>query len=552
MRTGKLLLAGNWLSALALFFSGCAPTAATIPTAQTTTAAKPALSGVPSPTPKAAAGEPGYGGILPIRAYLEPPGFDLHQQQLVATRAVAIPAYDTLLWHNPLKNDEIGPVLAERYEISKDGLEYTFHLNKGVRFHDSSPLTVEDVRYSFERLRNPPRGVLSPRKALLASTDKIETPDANTVKFITKYPDASFIVGLALSNHVIYPRKVVEEKGDMKKAVMGTGPFKFVKYESGVVVEYTKNKDYFRKDRPYLDGLTFYIITDPATGFAAFRTGRVLLTSHASGGLNPVQAEITERELKGKARPLQYVGMSNTYVLINVSRKPLDDVRVRRALHLAVDRPKYIKAAFGGEGIMATFFLPEPKGKWELPNSEILKMPGYRPDKAVDIEEANKLLGEAGYDKGLSLTMSARTIHSRAAEVLREQYKAAGIDLKLEILETAGWQDRKTRQAYELLFDSWGVDADDPTLWLQNILADASLRDGQLDEWAQEQARILDFEKRKELVRKIQMRLFEVLPIVPSLKGGIWTMGIWDNVRNFPAPIGSTNSFKHVETWLAK
>ncbi|MBI2910141.1 MAG: ABC transporter substrate-binding protein [Chloroflexi bacterium] len=544
MRTKRWLLIAGLLAVVSLLVASCAPSA--VPAAQDS------LVGAPTPTVKATEEKPRYGGILPIRAYLEPPGFDLHQQQLAATRAVAIPAYDALLGYNPLNQSEIINVLAERYEMSKDGLEYMFYLNKGVKFHDGTLLTAEDVRYNLDRLRNPPRGVQSPRKALLASVDRIETPDANTVKIVTKYPDASLLGGLALSHHVIYPKKVVEEKGDMKKTVLGTGPFRFTNYYPGASIEYAKNKDYFVKGRPYLDGLMFYIITDPATGFAAFRTGRVLLTSLAAGGLNPVTAEITERELKGKARPLRYVGMSNTYVLINVSHKPLSDVRVRRALHLAIDRPNFIKVAFGGEGILATFFLPEPHGKWDLPNAEILKMPGYRPNKAADIEEAKKLLAEAGYDRGLTLTMPSRSIHAQASEVLRDQYGAVGIDLKLEILETAVWQDRKTRQAYELLFDSWGVDADDPTAWLENILGNATLRDEQLEEWAKAQSRILDFEERKRLVGNIHSRLFELLPVVPSLKGGMWTMGIWEIVRNYPAPVGAWNSYKHVETWLAK
>lgn len=566
MRTNKWFLMASLLAILALLIASCAPAAAPSPTkappkapAASPTAVpaakEPPKPAAPAPTPKPAAEEPRYGGTLPIALYVEPPSLDLHQHQILAARMAAIPAYDTLMEYNPLKQDEIIPDLAERYELSKDGLVYTFYLQKGVMFHDGSPLTSEDVKYNLDRLRDPPRGVLSPRKALLASMDKIETPDANTVKIITKYPDASFMGGLALSHHVIYPKKVVEEKGDMKKTVMGTGPFKFVKYESGVVVEYTKNKEYFRKGRPYLDGLVFYIITDPATGFAAFRTGRVLLTSQGAGGLDPTKAEITERELKGKARPLPYVTMSNTFIFINVSRKPLDDVRVRRALHLAADRPAIIKVAWSGAGTMSVFFVPPPSGKWEFSNEEMLKLPGYRPDKTADIGEAKKLLAEAGHARGLSLSIVSRTLapHARAVEILREQYKAVGIDLKLEVLETAVWTERKAKENYDLLLDPWGVHADDPSAWLENILSpDISFKDEQLNQWREEQAKVLDFEERKKLVRKIALRLIETLPVVPSLRGGLDKMGIWDALKNYPEPIGIWNSHKYTEVWLAK
>lgn len=546
---------------------GCAPTAAPPGVAAPTPAAKPppatpspaakpdATPAAPAATPKTAADQPRYGGILPVSLYVEPPNLDLHQAQLLASRMAAAPAYDTLLESDPLKQDTIIPDLAEKYEVSPDGLVYTFSLNKGVKFHDGASLTSEDVKYNLDRLRNPPRGVLSPRAGLLASIDRIETPDPNTVKIFTKYVDAGFLAGIALSHHAIYPKKVVEEKGDMKKTVMGTGPFKFVRYETGVIVEYTKNKEYFRRDRPYLDGLLFYIMTDSATRFAAFRTGRVLMTSQGSGGLNPVQAEVTEKELKGKARPLRYVSISNTFTSINVTRKPLDDVRVRRALHLLADRPAIIKVAWATEGMLTVFFVPEPYGKWEFANDEMLKLPGYRPDKTPDIEEAKKLLAESGQAGGLSLTLTVRTIpqHSRTGEMLREQYKAAGIDLKLDVLETTAWTERKTKENYDLLLDPYGVDSDDPSPWLENILAPGiSFKDDQLDAWKKEQARILDFSKRKELVRKIEMRLLETLPVIPSIRGGTYMMGLWDNIKNYPEPIGLWNSHKHTETWLAK
>ncbi|MBI2910278.1 MAG: ABC transporter substrate-binding protein [Chloroflexi bacterium] len=550
---GLLLFAG----------AGCAPAAAPAQAparaatqAPPTAAPKQSLTPNPQPpssSPKPAADQPRYGGILPVALYAEPPSLDLHQHQIIASRMAAIPAYDTLLETNPLKQDEIIPDLAERYDVTKDGLEYTFRLQKGAKFHDGSPLTAEDVKYTLERLRNPPRGVLSPRRTLLASIDRIDTPDASTVRIVTKYPDASFISALSLSHHVVYPRKVVEEKGDMKKTVMGTGPFKFVRYDTGVIVQYVKNADYFRKGRPYLDGLTLYIITDPTTGFAAFRTGRVLLTSQGSGGLNAVRAEITERELKGKARPLKYVTQMNTFVLINVSRKPLDDVRVRRALHLAADRQAIMKTVWPGDWLMSLFFVPEPYGKWGFSNEEISRLPGYRPDKTADVEEAKKLLADAGHGKGLSLSILSRTIgtHVRTVEMLREQYKAIGVDLKLEMLDTAVWTDRKAKENYELLIDPWSVHADDPSVWLENILSpDISFKDNQLDQWRKEQARILDFAERKKLVRQIELRLLELLPVVPSLRGGYDTMGVWENVKNYPAPIGTWSSHKYTEVWL--
>lgn len=564
MKLGRIIINVIYVAVVFLLVLSCSPTATPPAPPATSTAApqkvetpqaKPTVAATtPAATPKPGVVQPRSGGILPIGAYADPPNLDLHQSQIVATRQAAIPAYDTLLEYNPLKPDEIIPDLAERYEVSKDGLEYTFYLNKGVKFHDGSVMTSEDVKFNLDRLRNPPKGILSPRRALLSSIDRIDTPDANTVKILTKYADASLIGGLALSHHVIYPKKVVEEKGDMKKTVIGTGPFKFVSYDQSVSITYEKNKDYFRKGRPYLDGLVFYIVKDPSTWFAALRTGRILLTSEGSGGITPAQGEILDKELKGKAHSMQAIGLSNALVQVNVSRKPLDDVRVRRALHLLADRPAIIKLAWGGDGIVSAFFVPEPSGKWEFPNSELLSIPGYRADKTADIQEAKKLLAEAGASN-LSVSIVTRTLltNTRVAEVLKEQYKAAGVELKLDAVDTAIWTERKAKEDYELLLDNWGVDADDPTAWLENVIQDGiSFKDEQLTQWKKDQARILDPEQRKALVRKIEQRLFETLPAIPSLRGGQFTMGIWDAVKNYPVPIGSWNSHKYTEVWLAK
>lgn len=478
----------------------------------------------------------------------------MHQQQLLATRIVAATVYDGLMEYNPLKQDEIIPDLAERFDLSPDGLAYTFRLNKGIKFHNGSQMTSEDVRFSLERIINPPRGVRSPRRELLLSVDRIETPDPDTVRIVTKYPDASFMGGIALSHHVIYPKKVVEQKGDMKQTMDGTGPFKLERYTAGSVLEMVKHRDYFRKGRPYLDGLKFYIITDAATRFAAFRTGRVLLTSPGSGGLNPTQVGITNRELKGKAHAVEYTQLSNALVQMNVSRKPIGDVRVRKALNLLADRPALIKAYGEGSGVLSLYFAPEPWGSFEFPNAEMLQTPGYRPDKSSDVAEAKQFLAEAGFEKGLSLTMTIRTLEVdvRMSTAYKEMVKAAGIDLKLEVLDAGTFTSRKAKEDYEILQEAWGVHADDPTAWLANVLPPViSFKDGTLDNWVKQQSRLLDVAERKKLVRQIELRLLELMPTMPSWRSGKNASGVWDNVKNFGTPIGIWNCNKYTEVWLA-
>lgn len=543
MRTQRWCTVVGLLAVLGLALASCAPAAAP---------AGKAPSGAVTPTAKEE--KPKYGGILTIRQYLEPPGFDLHQQQLLASRMAAGPAYDGLLEYNPLKQNEIIPDLAQRYEVSKDGKEYTFYLNKDVKFHDGSTLTSEDAKFTLERLLNPPKGVLSPKKDLLASIDRIETPDANTVKIFTKYADASFLGGIALSHHVIYSKKVVTEKGDMKRTVMGTGPFKFVNYDPGVSIEYEKNKNYFRKERPYLDGLKFFVILDDTAGFAAFRTGKVLMTSQGSGGLNVTNAKLTEQQLAGKARALLHIPVNSAFIHVNASKEPWKDVRIRKALHLVANRQAIVKSAWEGMGMVSAYFLPEPYGKWEISNAELLKMPGFRPEKDADIAEAKKLLADAGFGSGLSTEFVVRQIDTwqRTAEVLRDQMKGVGVDLKLRVEETGVWSDRKAREDYGIMLEAYGVHDDDPTAWLAMYLRPGiAFKDKQVDDWMQEQVRAMDPAERKKVVRKIEDRLLELLPVIPGLRIGQDYMGIWDKVRNYPEPFGLWNSHKLTEVWLA-
>ncbi|MEK7682325.1 MAG: ABC transporter substrate-binding protein, partial [Chloroflexota bacterium] len=385
------------LMALALLLTSCAPAAqpsptpSAVPPAPPPAPAAPAATStpiptpavrvpvVPTPTPATQANQPKPGGVLDVRLYLEPPGFDLQQQQLLATRMAAVPAYDGLLEYNPLQQDQIIPDLAERWETSTDGTTVTFFLRKDVKFHDGTPLTADDVVFSLERLVRPPRGVVSPNKELLGAIDKIEAVDKNTVRIRLKFVDAVFFDGLALSHHAVYSKAAVQAKGDMKNTVMGTGPFRFVRYEPGVVLEFERNKDYFRAGRPFLDGLRFFVIKAPSTGFAAFRTGKVKLTSQGSGGLSVSEAETTKKQLAGKAQAVVYHSFSTNVTHFNVSRKPWDDVRVRRAFHLAADRQELVELA--GEGLPAVGGFMRPGGPWSIPDQELLKMPAYRPDK---------------------------------------------------------------------------------------------------------------------------------------------------------------------------
>ena len=211
----------------------------------------------PEPNPKS-------GGVLRIGITMRPPHFDIHQSGTINTLAAMTVMFDNLIRRDPRDGGKtIIPDLAHSWEIAKDGKTYTFHLRKGVEFHDGAELTSEDVKATFDRIRKPPKGVSIPRSVLFRAVNEITAPDKYTVQFKLAEPrPVDFIMAAIASGwNVIVRKKTLEDNNyDLRKVRVypGTGPFlpgKFVETESW---EMTKNNNYWNKGLPYLDGVTFY------------------------------------------------------------------------------------------------------------------------------------------------------------------------------------------------------------------------------------------------------------------------------------------------------
>jgi peptide/nickel transport system substrate-binding protein len=288
-----------------------------------------------SPTVAHAADQPRSGGTLTMWTQGDPPNFDLHQNSTFMVNWAMAPCYNQLVQFDPLDPTKVIPDIAERWEMAPDGKSYTFSLHKGVKFHDGKVLTSADVKVSLDRVREPPSGVVSPRAEAFAAVEEIQTPDEATVIIRLSRPNPSLLDNLAQGWMAIYPKHVLEKEGDMKKAVVGTGPFKLKRYTRGVSIELEKNPDYFVKGRPYLDGITLYIIPDFGTAYAAFRTKRLLYMSfQLESTAHQAQAELAKQIVIQKVPGLSMRPVLN----FNTTRKPWDDVRVREAVSLVLDR----------------------------------------------------------------------------------------------------------------------------------------------------------------------------------------------------------------------
>jgi peptide/nickel transport system substrate-binding protein len=506
------------------------------------------------PAPAHAADQPRSGGTLMMWTQGDPPNFDLHQNSTFLVNWAMAPCYNQLVQFEPLNPLQVIPDLAERWEMTPDGKSYRFFLHKGVKFHDGKPLTSADVKATLDWVRQPPQGVVSPRAGAFATVEEIQTPDEFTVVFRLSHANPSLLDNLAQGWMAIYPKHVLEKEGDMKRTVVGTGPFKLKRYTRGVSIELEKNPEYFVKGRPYLDGITLYIIPDFGSAYAAFRTRRLLMMGFSQESTaHQAEAELSKRVVIQKVPGFSMRPVFN----MDTTRAPWSDIRVREAVSLAIDRQAAIKMITDGEGQVGGFM--PPGGQWALSIEELQKIPGYGPDKEGDRERAKRLLAEAGHPNGFKTTMLTRmgTQYERISVFLKDELSKIGIEASLDVKETAA--------AYEVLntrtFDTapWGtaVALDDPdAVFSEHYTCDAVRNYSQLclpeiDELFTKQSQTLDVEERKRLVQEMERKALMAFGRLVSH----WRMtmlGHWPEVRDYRIHASLYNNQRFQDVWLAR
>ncbi|MBI2907123.1 MAG: ABC transporter substrate-binding protein [Chloroflexi bacterium] len=557
------------LMLLAVILASCAPAAAPAPTpkpaapaakpAEKVPTAKPAATpeakpAAPAATPKPAADQPRSGGILHISMYALVQHYDIHQNTSVAGMHPMQHAYNNVVAYDPLDPEKIVGDLAQSWDMSQDGTVFTFRLHPGVKWQDGKSFTSADARFTLERIQNPPRGTVVPRiRELVQVVKSVETPDAQTLKLTLKNPSASFLGSYATSWFAVFPKHVIEEKGDMKRTIMGTGPFRFKSDVPGSSFELTKNADYFKKGRPYLDGIRYYVLVDASTRFAAFRTKRVQLAA-APYGLMPEQLE-TVKSTMPQVTTAQYQGATWFGLYVMTTKQPWSDLRVRKAMSLAIDRQLGVKTVESTAGAVAG---PIPPGSWSLPEDELLKMPGFRQPKDADRAEARKLLAEAG-QANLKFSMLFRTgaRYAAAAEFLKDQLGTIGVEMSLKPIEYTQLLDLVNRHDFDaaMMMGTWTIyDPDD--LLLQFYRSDAVrnygvYKDAEIDKLVDEQSRMLDQAKRKEMVLQTQRIILDRVPFVLSHWAN-YIAGWWPEVKNFKKPLSQFSYFRLEDVWLAQ
>jgi peptide/nickel transport system substrate-binding protein len=465
---------------------------------------------------------PKSGGVLKLvhREDL-PQGFHIHESATNSVTWPSMPCYSNLVIFDQLKKvertDTIVPELAEKWAWQDGGRTLVFSLRKDVKWHDGQPFTAKDVKFTFDTVRGAPDAPaklrINPRKEWYANVEAIETPDPHTAVFRLRRPQPSLLTMLASGYSPVLPAHV--PIAEHRTRCVGTGPFKFKEWKRGEYVELAKNPDYFVKGRPYLDGVRYPIVVERGTRVAALQTAQV---DTAFPGDTTVA--IME-QLKAAAPAIVFVETSSNVsenLLMNTKKPPFDDVKVRRALSLAIDRHAYAKAVHRGSALVGAAMLPAPWGAWGLTRDEVSALPGYG-KAAADKERAKKLLAEAGFGPGKPLKVEMVTraiaIYLDFAAFVVNELKAVGIDVTLKQIETAQWHPLVTRREYQIGANLTGLGVDDPDANFYENYACGSPRNygdycnEQVMKMIETQSQELDQKKRFALVAQIQKKLEE-------------------------------------------
>ena len=404
----------------------------------------------------AAEGPPKRGGTL---TYLipadSPPSFDGHREGTFAMVHATAPFYSTLIRINPVNpsstTDFVCDLCTGMPEPGDSGKTYVFELRNGVKFHDGTPLTAADVKASWDHIISPPEGVLSVRQSFFMMVDSVEAPDPKTVVFRLKFATTVFLPALADPRNFIYKKTTLEKDPRWyEKNIEGSGPFKFASYETGQSINGVRNPDYYHPGLPYLDGFKGIFAEKQATRIDALRSDRAAIEFR---GLPPAARDELKANLGDSIAVQESDWDCGSFVEANHKRKPFDDVRVRRALTLAIDRWHGIPALSKVADVHTVGGIVLPGGPLAATKDELQQIAGFWPNIEQSRAEAKKLLKEAGAE-GLSFELLNRNVDQPYKYVgtwLVDEWQKIGVKVTQRMAPTGPWLEAMRRGDFEVV-----------------------------------------------------------------------------------------------------
>lgn len=503
---------------------------------------------------------------LVVCSEASPEGFDIVQYTAATTAdASAETLFERLVQFAP-GSTQVIPALAERWEISNDGLQYTFQLRRGVQFHatpwfkPSRALNADDVLWSFQRQQDKQHAwhELAPRgfpyfeaMGFANLIERIDKLDAYSVRFTLKHPEAPFLADLAMGFTSIYSAEYAAQllaagtPDKLNSQPVGTGPFVFERYSKDAQVRFRAHPDYWA-GRPQLDKLLLAITPDPNVRVQQLKAGACQVA------LYPRPTDVPALRQTSGVRVEELDSLLIAYVALNTRHPPLDDVRVRQAINLAFDRKAYLRAQYG-EGNASLAVAPYPATLLGY-NDQLQPWPH-------DPEHARRLLAEAGHAEGFKLAIWTRPGGGPTnpnpgigAQMLQADLAAIGIQAEIRMFEWGELIKRAKNGEHDLVFMGWAGDNGDPDNFLTPNLSCAAAESGEnqagwcqpnFDQLLRAARRISAEPQRAELYRRALAIFHEQAPWIALAHPKQFTALSADVEGFVQSPLGS-NNFAHV------
>jgi peptide/nickel transport system substrate-binding protein len=504
------------------------------------------------------------GGTLRLYHNDNPPSTSLLEESTIASVTPFAAIFNNLVVFDPSKVHEsietVIPDLAESWSWDQTNTKLIFKLRQGVKWHDGMPFTARDVQCTWRMLIG--KGDVAdfhrnPRRVWYSKLQDVTVNGDYEATFELSAPQPSLPVLLASSFSAVYPCHVPQ--ATMRTKPVGTGPFKFVEFKRGESIRLVRNPDYFKKDRPYLDEITFRMIDSRATRMLAFATGEFDITFPSDISV-PLMKDMKARS------PNAICGMiitgTQVNLMVNRENPPFDSPDIRKAMSLAIDRKPFNTILMEGSGLVGGAMLPKPVGEWSMPPEMVSSLTGYGPDTDKNIAEAQGIMQKLGYSdaKPLQIKIQTRNLptYRDPAVILADQLKKIYIVGELDILDTPRWYARLAKKDYTIGLNVTGVSVDDPD---GNMVENYSCKsernytqycNAEVDRLLSAQSSELDKEKRKKIVWDIERLLVDDAArpsIMFGAAGNCWQ----PYVRNFaPHDNSQYNNLRFEDVWLDK
>ncbi len=428
------------------------------------------------------------GGTLVYCSEGSPAGFDSAQYSAGTDFDASANNVMNRLLEFPRGGTKAGPGLAEKFDVSDDGLTYTFHLRKGVKWHTTSYFTptrdfnADDVVWTFDRLGNaenpfnkayPAEFPYFTYSGLKSNIKSVEKVDDYTVKITLNKNDASFVQTLAMPIGSIYSKEYMEKLMADGKAELinqqpvGTGPFIFQRYQKDASIRYKANKDYWDKeDMPLVDNLVFAITTDGSVRYQKVKAGECNIMSF------PLPADIEKMKADNSINVLSNPGFNVGFIYYNTEKGPFKNADVRVALDYAMNKDAIIEAVYGGQGQRAPN--PIPPSQWSY--NENIKPREY------SVEKAKELLAKAGYPDGFETTLWTLPVQRPynpngrlMGELVQADWAKVGVKVNLMTYEWGEYLKRAKDGEHDIVMVGWTGDNGDPDNWFGTLFGCESI-----------------------------------------------------------------------------